>query len=98
LTFFELAPRLYEFRRLDAKLLGNRKQIGLMGFEEAQQRGEQRRVVEPAPELLSPDSGQVEEALRPALGSERCGKCSEGERDRIIWYPGCHGLHLCVIG
>jgi hypothetical protein len=98
LAFFDQAPCLYEFRRLDAKLLGDRKQIGLVGFEEAQQSGEQRRVAEPAPELLGPDSGQVEEALRPTLGAERCGKRSEGERDRIIWYPGCHGLQLCVMG
>ena len=73
-----------------------------MSFEEAQQRGEQRRIIEAAPELVSPDSGQVEESLRPTFGAERCSTRSEGEGDGIlrgiIWYPGCHGLELCKSG
>ena len=63
-----------------------------MRFEETQQRREKRRVGCALPELFSPDSGQVEETLRPALVPKRCGKRSEGKRDRIIWYPGCHSL------
>ena len=43
-SFFELAPRLYEVCGLHAKRLGNGEQVGLMRFEEAKQRGEQRRV------------------------------------------------------
>ena len=66
-----------------------------MGFQETQERGEKRRIIKTIPELAGPDSGQVEEALRPTLVAERCGKRSEGERDRIIWYPGGHGLE-CV--
>ena len=69
-----------------------------MGFEEAQQLGEKRRIADPVPELIGPDSGQVEEPLRPTLRAERCRQRSEGERDWIIWYPGCHVLERCVSG
>jgi len=67
-------------------------------FEEAKQRGEKRRIAQPAPKLLGPDSGQVEEPLSPTLGAERCGKRSEGERDGIIWYPGWHSLERFLSG
>jgi len=69
-----------------------------MRFEETQQAREERRIAGAEPQLVSPDSGQVEEPLRPALRAERCGQRSEGESDRIIWYPGCHGLERCVSG
>ena len=59
-----------------------------MRFEEAKQRGEQRRVAGPARELIRPDSGQVEEPLRPAFVAERCRKRGEGKRHRIIWCLG----------
>ena len=38
-----------------------------MRLEEADQRGEQRRVAGSRPKLVCPDSGQVEEPLRPPL-------------------------------
>ena len=67
-----------------------------MRFEEAQQPGEKRRIAHAVPQLLGPDSGQVEEPPRPTLGPKRCAKRSQRERHRIswqvIWYPGCHGL------
>ena len=67
-----------------------------MRFEEAQQLGENRRIADPVPQLVGPDSGQVEEPPRPTLGPKRCAKRSEGERHRIfwqvIWYPGVHSL------
>ena len=70
-----------------------------MRLEEAQQGGEQRWIVEAAPELVGPDSGQIDKPLRPTLSTERCGKRSEGKRYRVpqgaIWYPGCHSLE-CV--
>lgn len=69
-----------------------------MGFEETQQRREKRRIIEAAPQLLSPDSGQVEEPLRPTFVAKRCGKRSERERDRIIWYPGGHSLECFESG
>ena len=49
-----------------------------MRFQEAKHGGEKRRFAEPGPQLLSPDSGQIEEPLRPTLGAERCGERSEG--------------------
>ena len=69
-----------------------------MRFQEAKHGGEKRRFAQPGPQLLSPDSGQVEEPLRPTLRAERCGQGGEGESDRIIWYPGCHGLERCIGG
>jgi hypothetical protein len=96
--FFELATRLYEVFRLAAKLLSHGNQVWLVGFEETQQGGEKRRVVEPRPQLLSPDSGQVEEPLRPTFVAERCGKRSECKRDRIIWYPDGDSLECSELG
>ena len=84
--------------RLAAKLLSYRNQIRLVSFEEAQQSGEQNWVINPASKLLSPDSGQVEEPLRPPFVAKRCRKRSEGERDRIIWYPGGHSLECFESG
>jgi len=92
LAFFELAPRLYEVLRLTAKLLGNGKQIGLVGFEETQKRGEKRGIAEPAPEFVGPDSGQIEEPLRPSLVAERCRQRGEGNSRGIIWCWVRHGL------
>jgi hypothetical protein len=92
LAFLELAPRLYEVLWLAAKLLRDGKQIGLVGFEETQKRGEKRAIAEPAPELVSPDSGQVEKPLRPPLVLERCRERSEGNSRGIIWCWVRHGL------
>ena len=77
---------------LHAKFLGDRQEIRLVRFEEAQQRGEQRRLAGTAAELIRPDSGQVEEPMRPPFVAERCRKRGEGERDRIGWTWGSHGL------
>jgi hypothetical protein len=71
----QLPPSLYEGRGRNAKCLGNGDQIGLMGFEEAEQRREQYRVIRLAAKLICPDSGQVEEPSRPALVAKRCRKC-----------------------
>ena len=87
MSFFELATRLYEVFRLAAKLFRDRNKVGFMRLKKAEQGGQHCRVVEPAPELVGPDSGQVEEALRPTIVAKRCHKRSEGERHRIIWYP-----------
>jgi hypothetical protein len=63
-----------------------------MRFEETKQRREKRRIGETVPQLVGPDSGQVDEALRPTVIAERCGQRSERQRDGIIWYPKGHGL------
>jgi hypothetical protein len=92
LALFELAPRLYEVLRLAAKLPRNGKQVRLVSFEEAQQRGEKRRIAQPVPELVGPDSGQVEKALRPTIVPERCRERGEGNSCGIIWCWVRHGL------
>ena len=79
------APRRDDRVGANANLLGNREQIGLMRFEESDQRGKQRRIVRPAAKLVCPDSGQVKEPLRPAFVRKRRRKSGEGERigDRL---------------
>ena len=44
-----------------------------MTFKEVEQGDEQGRVGRALAKLVSPDSGQVEEALRPSRFIERCG-------------------------
>ena len=69
-----------------------------MRFEEAEQRGEQRRLAGPGPQLICPDSGQVEEPLRPTLVAERCRERGEGKSHRIIWFWVRHGLDDAAAG
>jgi hypothetical protein len=76
MSFFELAPRLYEVFRLAAKLFRDGNEVRFMRLKKTQQCGEHRGVVDPAPELVGPDSGQVEEALRPTIVAKRCDKRS----------------------
>jgi two-component system cell cycle response regulator DivK len=85
IPFFQLASRLYENAGLDANLLGNREQVRLMRLQETQHFGEQRRVGRSGAELISPDSGQIEEPLRPAFGTKRCRKRGERKSERIVW-------------
>jgi two-component system, cell cycle response regulator DivK len=61
-------------------------------LEEAQQRGKERRIGRPLPQLLSPNSGQVDEPLRPPVGPKRCRKSGKGKCDRIVWTMLRHGL------
>jgi len=63
-----------------------------MRFQKANQGGKQVWVGGAAPQLLCPDSGQVEEALRPAALSERCRKRGKGERVGIVVSFVDHGL------
>jgi len=64
-----------------------------MRLEKADEGGEEHRVLDAAPELVCPDSGQGEEALRPPLIAERCRKRSKGKRMRIIWVLNRHTVH-----
>ena len=84
MSFSSCAPRLYELAGA-RQGFGDGQQVRLMRFEEAQQRGEQRGFARLRPQLICPDSGQVEEPLRPPLVAERCRKRGEGKRDRVIW-------------
>ena len=45
-----------------------------MSFEEVEQGDEQGRVGRAVTKILSPDSGQLEEALGPPWFIERCGQ------------------------
>jgi hypothetical protein len=76
----------------NANLLRNGDEIGFMRFEKGDQRDEQDWVVRPAPQFIRPDSGQVEEPLRPALVAKRCRKRGKGQRMRISWSLVMHGL------
>ena len=55
-----------------------------MRFEEAEQRREQVRLAGARTQLVSPDSGQIDEPLRPTLLTERCGKRAKREGDGVI--------------
>ena len=67
-----MATRVYEVFGLGANLLGNGNEVRFVRLEETEQGGEKSGLRGPTPELLSPDSGQIEKALRPALIDERC--------------------------
>jgi len=69
-----------------------------MGLEECNERRKEDRIVRPAPELICPDSGQVEEPLRPALVAKRCRKRGKGKSHRIVWCLGEHALETAVVG
>ena len=56
-----------------------------MSLEEAKQSGEDLPVSRAGAQLIGPDSGQVEESLRPTLVTERCRQRDEGKRHRIVW-------------
>ena len=73
-------------------LLRNGQKIGLVRFEKADQRREQRRIGRPAPELICPDSGQIQEPLGPAFVTKRCRKGGKSKGQWIIWRPRWQGL------
>jgi len=64
-----------------------------MRFEKAQERAKQRRIGGSRPQLVSPDSGQLDEPLRPASVTKRCRKGSERESDRVIPVCARHGYN-----
>ena len=65
-----------------------------MRLEKLDQRGEQPRLARASPELICPDSGQVEEAPGPLRLIERCGKRRECKGVGIGWRLAEHGLEL----
>ena len=69
-----------------------------MRLEKAQQRCKQGRIGRPLPKLVRPDSGQVDEPLRPPLGPKRCRKRGEGNSYRIVWTMVRHGLEVWSLG
>jgi len=79
--------------RFAAKVPSNREQVRLVTLEEAQQSGEERRIGGTSAQLVSPDSGQVDEPLRPTLAPKRCRKSGESNRDRVIVVCARQRLH-----
>ena len=76
--------RHYEVDGRYAKLLCNCQKVRLVPLEETQKRSKQGRFPSPLSQLLGPDSGQIEETLRPSLIAERCCECSQRKGDRIV--------------
>jgi len=70
---FELLPRLYEVHWPNAKFSRHGKEIGLVGFQEAKQGREKHGLGGAPSQLVRPDSGQIDEPLRPTLTPKRCG-------------------------
>jgi hypothetical protein len=89
---FERAARRDEIARLYLQILANREQIGLVRFEEADERSEQDRRICLITEHFRPDSGQIEEALGPPGFAERCGESREADGDGIDWSFVAHAL------
>ena len=72
MSFFELPPSLYEDFGLHAKRLRDLEQVRFVGLEEPKERRQQLRFRRTAPQLVSPDSGQIDEPLRPTFTPKRC--------------------------
>ena len=83
-SLLELTPGLYEVGRFDANILRDFKKIGFVRLEEMQQRREERRLGGVRFQLMRPDSGQIDEPLRPPSTPERCCKGGQGESDWVI--------------
>ena len=63
-----------------------------MRLEEFDDGYEKSRIACAAAELVRPDSGQIEKALRPALVPERCRKSGKGYGNSVDWSRRRHGL------
>jgi two-component system cell cycle response regulator DivK len=61
-------------------------------FEETEQGREKRRLIGPAPELVRPNSGQINEPLRPTLAPKRCRQRGQGKSHRVIVVCALHGV------
>ena len=88
----QAAPRRDERLGRYPNILRNGQKIGLVRLEKADQGREQGRIGRPAPELICPDSGQVQEPPGPAFVTKRCRKGGKGKGQRIIWRLRWHGL------
>ena len=84
--------RLYELDRGNSKLGGNRKEIRLVRLEEAKKRRKQCRIRCPLSQLSDPNSGHIEESLRPSCVTKRCGKRGKRKDNRILMVFAQQGL------
>ena len=75
----------YELFRRRANRPSDIDKVGLVRLEEAKQSGKQFRLGGTPAQLFSPDSGHVDEPLRPTVVPERCGKRAKRESDGVIW-------------
>ena len=75
--------RLYEVCGLRANGFRHGQKVGLMPLEEAEERCQQLWLPRASAKLVSPDSGQVEEPLRPTLIAERCRQRGERKNQGI---------------
>ena len=82
---FQVAPRLYEKLRLDAKLLRYLDQVGFVCFEETDECREELGLAETRAKLVCPDSGQVDEPLGASGVTKRCRKRGECNSFWVCW-------------
>jgi hypothetical protein len=82
---FEGSARLYEHRRGNAKLVRNGNEIWLVRFEKSDETGKQRGLSRAAAKLVCPDSGHVDEPLRPPRITKRCRERGECKNCRVDW-------------
>ena len=84
MSFFKASARLYELFGLRANRFRYGQEIGLVRFQETEERRQQLRLPGTSAQFVSPDSGQVEKPLRPTLVTERCAKRAKREGDGVI--------------
>jgi hypothetical protein len=64
-------PRRDQLFGLYSNVLRNGQQVGLMRFQEGDQRRQQAHIARAPAQLVCPDSGQVEEPPRPLFFAKR---------------------------
>ena len=65
-----------------------------MRFEKTDQCSEQARFARSGAKLVCPDSGQLDEPLRPSGITKGYGKGAKGKLEGIIWLQRAHDLEL----
>ena len=94
MSFFKVAPSLYENVGPEAKLPGNIDEIRFVCFEEADQGRKQPRLAGARTKLVCVDSGQVEETLSPPCIAKRCCKRPKSNGNGVVWTWRVHDLDI----
>jgi hypothetical protein len=63
-----------------------------MRLKEGNERRKQHGIGRPFPQFGCPDSGQIEEPLRPPIVAKRCRKRGQGKGHWVIWRLWWHSL------
>jgi two-component system cell cycle response regulator DivK len=92
-SLLQLAGRIDQHFGADADLVGDVDKVRLMRFEEGDHCAKQGWVGGSLPQLIRPESGQVEEATGPPFLPKRCRKRRKSKRQRIVWRLRSHGLN-----